>query len=411
MTNQQTNYSRWVEVDLGAIAHNVVQVRKLLDPGVKLLAVVKADGYGHGLVPVAWSVLLKGADMLGVTHPEEGVRLRKAGITAPVLIFRPSLPGEEELLAAYGLTPSVSSLEQATALSAEAQRTGRLWPVHLKVETGMGRTGFLPEELVRQADRLRSLPGLVWEGIYSHLAAAVSDPAFTREQYRRFCQVLKLLEEDGWRFRLRHICNSAAILLYPEMHLDMVRAGNLLYGQLPDRRLKNRLDLKDPWSFWTRVVHLQRVKKGATVGYGRTYRARRDTVLAVLPVGYSDGFGVDVTPHPAGFLDLVRVLVKTAGAYFGIPWGTSFVSIRGRSAPVVGRVGMELSCVDVGKLPDIEVGDPVRLQARRTVISAKVPRVLVGGEELPDGALWLHQEPAGLEMEHLRGDYLDDGEV
>ncbi len=381
MDNNRTNPARWVEIDLAAIAQNVAQVRRLLGPEVRLMAVVKADAYGHGLVQVSRVALSQGAAMLGVTHPEEGITLREAGIAAPILVFRPLLPSEEEAAIAFGLTPSISETEQARRLAAVCRRAGRALPVHLKVETGMSRTGFLPEVLRKEADGLFSLRELEWEGIYTHFAAAAGDPDFTRRQFRLFSGVVRDLAERGIYFPLRHACNSAAALLYPEMRLDMVRIGTLLYGQLPAGVASDPVGLKDAWSFWTRVIHMQRVRRGATVGYGRTYRVRRDTTLAVLPVGYSDGFGVDVTPRPSGLLDLAKVLVKTAGAYFGIPWGMQYVNINGRPAPVVGRVGMELSCVDVGKLPDIEIGAPVRLQARRTVLKASVPRLFTGVQE------------------------------
>lgn len=373
--------ARWVEIDLKAIAHNVEQVRMLLGPGVGLLAVVKADAYGHGLVEVSRVALARGASMLGVTHPEEGVALRESGITAPILVFRPLLPGEEGIAIAYGLTPSVSSLEQARRLSAAAERASRPVAVHLKLETGMGRTGFLPEALKREAAELFSLPCLRWEGIYTHFAAAATDPGFTRSQFRIFLDVVRYLEEGGVFFALRHVCNSAAALLYPEMRLDLVRVGTLLYGQFPAGIRGEPLDLRDAWSFWARVIHLQRLRRGESVGYGRTYRAKRDTTIAVLPVGYSEGFGVDVSPRPSGMLDLLKVMAKTAGAYFGMPWGTQYVSVNGTAAPVVGRVGMELTCVDVGKIPDIEVGVPVRLQARRTLIRSSVPRLFTGVQE------------------------------
>ena len=253
--------------------------------------------------------------------------------------------------------------------------------MHLKIETGMGRTGFSPEALRGVLDKLLSLPGLRWEGIYTHFAAASGDPNYTRRQYRIFNGVVEELRERGVDIPLRHVCNSAATLLYPELHLEMVRVGNLLYGQLPagvkENALPDGLRLKDPWSFWTRVVHLQPVRRGDTVGYGRTHRITRDTVLAVLPVGYSDGFGLDVTPRPAGVIDLLKVLAKTAGSFFGLPLGIHHVSINGRTVPVLGRVGMELTCVDVGKLPAVGVGTPVRLPGRRTAIRATVPRVCV----------------------------------
>lgn len=382
MDNEQADKARWVEIDLDAIAGNITAVRKLLGPEVRLLAVVKADGYGHGLVQVARVAVIQGADMLGVTHPEDGLALRQAGITAPVLVFRPLLPGEEEDAVKCGLTPSISSLAQAQHLSTAVARNGRQISVHLKIETGMGRTGFTPEALRSALDKLLTLPGLQLEGIYTHFAAASGDPNFTRHQYQVFDDLVQELHERGFHIPLRHVCNSAATLLYPELHLEMVRVGNLLYGQLPagikGHSLPGGLQLKDPWSFWTRVIHLQPVRRGDTVGYGRTYRAPGATVLAVLPIGYSEGFGLDVTPRPAGWIDLLKVLAKTAGSFIGLPLGLHHVSLDGRAAPVLGRVGMELSCVDVGKLPGVGVGTPVQLPGRRTVIKASVPRVYVG---------------------------------
>jgi alanine racemase len=382
---QAAGLASWVEIDLDAIAGNVAAVKGLLEPGVRLLAVVKADGYGHGLVPAARVAVARGAEMLGVTHPGDGVALRQAGITTPVLVFRPLLPGEEEAAVQCGLTLSVGSLPLAQHLSAAAGRSGRQAVVHLKIETGMGRTGFTPEALRGALDRLLTLPGLQLEGIYTHFAAASGDPNYTRRQYRIFNSVVEELREWGVHIPLRHVCNSAATLLYPDLHLEMVRVGNLLYGQLPadvkEHALPDGLRLKDPWSFWTRVAHLQPVRRGDTVGYGRTHRITRDTVLAVLPVGYNDGFGLDVTPRPAGVVDLLKVLAKTAGPFFGLPLGIHHVSINGRTAPVLGRVGMELTCVDVGKLPAVGVGTPVRLPGRRTAIKASVPRVYVAGRD------------------------------
>ncbi len=375
MERDRTNLARWLEVDLEAIAHNTAQVKQLLSPGVQLMAVVKGDGYGHGLIPAACAALARGADMLGVTHPEEGVALREAGITAPVLIFRPLLPGEEEIAVAFRLTPSLSDLEQAEHLAAAARRAGEQISVHVKIETGMGRTGFTPASFRDEAGRLLSLSELKWEGIYTHFAAAAGDPSFTRHQYRVFLELLDALAARGIRIPVRHVCNSAALLLYPEMHLDLVRAGTLLYGQLPAGIKSAPLVLRETWSFWARVIHLQRVPRSATVGYGRTFRACRDTVLAVLPVGYSDGFGLDVMPRPAGLWDLIKILAKLTGAFFGIPWGASYVQVNGRPAPVVGRLGMELSCIDVGKIPEVGIGTPVLLPARRTALSAAIPRL------------------------------------
>lgn len=382
MEGNWTTRARWVEIDLGAIAHNVGQVKQLLKPGVQLMAVVKANAYGHGALQAAKIALTHGATMLGVTHPEEGVSLRESGIDAPILVFRSLLPGEEEMVTAYGLTASLGNLEQAKRLSYAALRAGLQVSVHVKIETGMGRTGFTPASIRGSLDELLHLPGLRWKGIYTHFAAAARDPAFTTRQFQVFMELVHDLGRCGVRFPFCHVCNSAALLLYPEMHLNMVRIGTLLYGQLPGGIKNVPFVLRKTWSFWTRVIQLQPVARGATVGYGRTYQVHRDTVLAVLPVGYADGFGLDVVPRPAGLRDLVKVLAKIVGAYCGLPWGASYVRVNGKCASVVGRIGMELSCVDVGKIPNVEIGTPVLLPAKRTLLQEAVPRLYEGQEKV-----------------------------
>ncbi|MFY9273467.1 MAG: alanine racemase [Thermacetogeniaceae bacterium] len=364
---------RWIEVNLDAVGRNTRRVKEMIGDGVKLLAVVKGDAYGLGMVPVAHTVISQGADLLGVTNPDEGVILRNKGIDAPIFIFRPLLPGEEELVVNYQLISSISSLQQAERLSDKARIYGVKVPVHLKVETGLGRTGFLPSSIKEHADRLFSLPGLEWEGIYTHFASAAGDPQFTRQQFRLFQSVVEGLKKRGIQFPLCHVCNSAAALLYPEMRLDLVRIGTLLYGENPPG-VKDDLGLESTWSFWSRVIHLQKLEKGMMVGYGRTHRVSRDTTMAVIPVGYRDGFGVDVTPRPAGLIDLTKVVAKIVLGYLGFPVGKYYVEINGTPAPVLGRVGMELTCIDVGKIPGIEVGTPVRLMARRTVIRESIPK-------------------------------------
>jgi alanine racemase len=363
----------WVDVNLDAVANNTAEVKKYLGNDVRLMAVVKSDGYGHGMLSTARTVLAMGADALGVTHPHEGIALREAGIDVSILVFRSLLPGEEDDMIRYGLTSSVSSFEQAERLSAAAQRYGQKAVVHIKLETGMGRTGFLPKTLMDVTDSLFSLPGLEWEGIYTHFASAAADPSFTRRQFHIFNEVVQGLAKGGIDLPLRHVCNSAAALLYPEMHIEMVRVGTLLYGQFPAGVKDQRLQLQDTWSFWTRVIHLQEMRRGMTVGYGRTERLRHDTVIAILPVGYSDGFGVDVQPRPSGLLDLGKVIAKIILGYLGYPIGWYYVTVNGTQVPIVGRVGMELTCIDVGKIPDIQVGDPVLLNARRTVLRESIP--------------------------------------
>lgn len=366
---------RWVAVDTSALEHNLKAVKGVLEPATKLLAVVKADAYGFGAVETSRVFLKAGADYLGVTTLAEGLELRSHGITAPVLVMSPLLP--EELVAAVnaGLTLTASSYEGArfiAAASAEARRRTR---IHLKVETGLRRTGFLPADVVPAAREILSHGNLELEGIYSHLAEA-SHPSAAGKQFDCFKGVLRDLEGAGIAVPLKHICNSAGILAHPENQLDMVRIGTLLYGQFPFRAPRHNIVLKDPWTFVTRIVFLHHVPAGTAVGYGGDYKVKKATRLAVIPVGYADGFALTAVTRPKDLIDLARHIAKTVLAYVGRGSGEgTSVSINGHRAPVVGRVGMQLSMVDAGDIPGVKTGSLVHVQLRRPTAAARLARV------------------------------------
>ena len=369
--------SRWVEVDLDALAHNARLVKASLRPGTKLLAVVKADGYGCGAVEAAGTFLETGAEMLAVTTLDEGLELRRAGITAPVLLLAPLWRDEYPPALAAGLTVSVAAVETLEWLLDAVENYGAV-RLHIKVETGMGRTGLLPEEVPGVVRRLRNRPGVVIEGIYTHLAtAAGSDRDYVLEQYRRFEEALQLLQEIGEEIPLRHVCNSAAILKFPELHLDLVRAGTILYGQLPAPELKGWLPLADPWKLKARIIHLRQVTPGTSIGYARLYRTSRPTRIAVIPLGYVEGIGLEPQLRPTGAWDLLKVLAKNILAYLGISLGRSMALVGGRPAPLVGKIAMQLAMLDVGHLSNIHLGSVVEMRARRTTINALLPRVYI----------------------------------
>ncbi len=381
---------RWITVDAGALEHNLKAVQGLLQPATKLLAVVKADAYGFGAIEAARVFLKSGADYLGVTTLAEGLELRRAGITAPILLMSPLLPEELPPALSNDLTLTISSRAAAQAAVAAAVATGCRGRVHLKVETGLQRTGLPPQELVPVAEEILTGNQLHLEGIYSHLAEAAR-PQAAIKQLNCFQAVLSELEARAINIPLRHICNSSGLLTHPDWQLDMVRIGTLLYGQFPYQAPRRGLELVDAWNFKARVVFVHEVERGTPVGYGGDYIAKKPTRLAVIPVGYADGFALTAVSRPKNLNDLARHLVKTVLAYLGRgrDEGT-IVTINGEKAPVVGRVGMQLSLVDVSHLPDVKAGHEVTLSLRRPTASARLARVYCR-----DGLIYLIRTPSG----------------
>lgn len=374
--------TRWVEIDLDAVTHNYRQIRNSTGRETKILGVVKADAYGLGALEVARSLEKAGVDMLGVTTVEEGRQLREAQIAAPILVFGPFLPQELPAIERENLTITVAGKEQLQWLSDYAFSRRKV-KVHLKVETGMGRTGFWPQEIVAAARDVQANPGLVLEGVYSHLATAMwKDKRYARRQFDLFQKALANLEEAGINGLVRHICNSAATLDMPEMHLDMVRVGTILYGQYPSPALEGRLELRDPWAFKARVAYVRELPPGHSVGYGRTFKTHRTTRRALLPVGFTDGFQLEPVLKPVSLWEVFKGLVKLVLHYLNHPRVTPAVTFPGGCGRIAGKAGMQLVMVDVTGIPGIEAGTVAQLALRRTSVSAAVPRVYLEGAKV-----------------------------
>jgi len=317
------NHLTWAEVDLDAIAHNARSLKERAGEKTELMAVVKANAYGYGAVPVARTALENGASRLAVNRALEGVELRQAGITAPILILGYSLPGEAEAIVRWDLTPTVTTVEGALALSALSDRQGKVTPIHVKVDTGMGRFGLLPDEVVPFVRRISELPGLKLEGLFTHFAVADSaDKTYTRRQFGLYMQVVRQLEDAGFTIPLKHVANSAATLDLPEMHLDMVRCGIALYGLRPSDEVEPAIPLKPAMALKSRVARVRTLPPGSSISYGCTYTTTRPTPVALVPVGYGDGY---------------HRLLSNKGS----------VLIGGQRAPIVGRVCMDQFVVDV----------------------------------------------------------------
>jgi alanine racemase len=337
--------SSWnqVEIDLAALRHNFRQLRQLVGSGVGILAMVKADAYGHGLLPASRAFAQAGARDFAVAEVEEGVRLRQAGVTGRIVVMLGvDRQGAAEAVA-HELTPVVYDLEAVAALSAAAARAGRCQDVQLKVDVGMGRLGILPRDCARFLAGLARFPHLRLAGILSHFPLADDDdPRATAAQAEVFREVLARLPGDLGGGRPYHIANSAALLRFPGMHFDMVRPGIALYGSAPAPALLRppAPPLFPAMRFRSRVIQVKELPAGRGVSYGHRYVTARPTRLAVLPVGYDDGY--------------LRRLT-----------GRAQVLVAGRRAPVCGTICMNACMVDVTDIAGVRPGDEVVLLGRQ----------------------------------------------
>jgi alanine racemase len=324
-------------VDLAALEHNYRQLRSLCRPQVRMLAVIKADAYGHGLLPVGRRLAAAGVDYLGVGSLEEGLTLRRAGLTVPVLLLMGILPREAARAVADDLEVALFRRDVAQALADAARTQGKPARVHLKVDTGMGRLGLLPDEVLPFLDWLRENPQIEVLGLISHLAVAdLGDKVYTRQQLQDFTALLGEARQRGWPLPLSHISNSAALWEMPEAHLGLVRPGLMLYGSPPAPDRPPPIELKPVMAFTCQVLQVKRLAPGSSISYGRTYITPDWCDLAVLPVGYCNGYSR---------------LLSNRGE----------VLIKGRRAPIRGRVCMNLTMVEVTGIPEVKECDKVTL--------------------------------------------------
>ncbi len=328
----------WVEVDLDAISHNVVSLREHVGSGVRMYFVVKAMGYGHGAVETARAALSAGVDGLCVVTVEEARGLRDAGVICPILLAGGLLPGEAGEIVRLGVKVAVYNEEMARALSREAARRGCSVDVHLKVDTGMGRFGVPWDSAVGLGMRVRSLRGLNLEGLMTHFAMSDHhDKEFTRLQTRRFRQALDALARQGVKFEFVHAANTGAILDLPETHFNTVRPGLAVYGVYPSPHVSREVVLRPALSLKARIVSLKRLPEGHSVSYGRRYTCSTSEVVAVLPIGYHDGYRRRLGNR-------ARVLLSD-----------------GTVAPVVGGVAMDATMIRIENPSTVGLGEEVVL--------------------------------------------------
>ena len=331
------------EIDLDAIASNIKNIRNITNKNAKIMAIVKADAYGHGAVEVAKVLLYNGADCLGVAILDEAIQLRKNNIHVPILILGYTPEAKIEDVVKYDVTQTVFSYETAYQLSLSAVKLNKTAKIHIKIDTGMGRIGFLPNETaIEEIIKIASLPNIKIDGIYTHFSTADEfDKSFTLNQLKVFKDTIEKLEKKGISIPTKHCANSAAIMDLDNAFFNMVRPGIILYGMYPSNEVKKeKLNLIPAMSIKTHVSYVKEVEEGTPIGYGRTFITKRKSKIATVPIGYADGFQ--------------RIMTKGGR-----------VIVRNEYAPVVGRICMDQFMIDVTSIEEIKAGDEVIILGKK----------------------------------------------
>ena len=353
------------EIDLTAFRHNLQNLRKYLDPQTRIMAVVKADAYGHGAVPCARIAVESGAaNYLGAGVIEEGIELRENGLNAPILILGSIFPDEAEDLVRHNLATILCTQPLAQALSKEAEKQDKTVSVHIKVDTGMNRLGISPENLPALLDQVRNLKNLKIEAVSTHFSSADDeDLSVTQAQLEKFQTALTILQKEGVHTPIVHCANTSALFKFPESHFNMVRPGLILYGVLPSPSLRPVIDQGEnpfqPVMQWkSQIILLKPIAKNQPVSYSGSFTTQRDSLIATLPIGYADG--------------LHRMLSNKMD-----------VLIRGRRAPQVGNICMDMILIDVTDIPDVQAGDEVVIFGRQGDEMISVEELAVKGKTIP----------------------------
>jgi len=329
----------WVEINLDNLAYNIREIRKITKKDTLITAVVKANAYGHGSIEAAKIFLANGADRLAVATLSEAIELRKAKIYAPILVLGYIPKSQYPLAIKWNISQTIYNYESAKILSNISQDLGEKSIIHIKIDTGMGRLGFLPkDDSVEDIVKISQLPNLEIEGIFSHFSKADErDKGYTIYQFESFMDMVKKLDNRGVYIPIKHISNSAAIIDLPQYHLDMIRPGIMLYGYYPSEEVdKDRIVLRPAMTLKTKVSNIKKVPKGSYISYGGLYVTEKESKIATIPIGYADGFS--------------RLLTSKAEAF-----------VKGHRVPVVGRICMDQCMLDVSNVEDVDIDDQIVL--------------------------------------------------
>lgn len=341
------NKRAWAEVNLDAIASNMKEIRKITTATAKIMAVVKADAYGHGFLETAKTLLENGADCLAVAVLQEAKQLRSRGIDVPILILGATSTEAVEDILDFDVIPTVFSYEFAKELSYIAEKKDKIAKIHIKLDTGMSRVGFIAQNIDSSVDeilKISKLPYIEIDGIFSHFSTAdESNRTFTEIQFKRFTAVCTTLENSGLTIPTKHVCNSAATIMYPEMHLDMVRPGIILYGLYPSNEVdKTKIKLIPAMTLKAQLSMVKTVEANSEVSYGKTYITDKITKIATVPIGYADGYPRNLS-------------------------GRAKMVAQGELADVIGRICMDQCMIDVTNVNTINAGDEVTIFGAHTI--------------------------------------------
>ncbi len=337
-----TEKRAWADIDLDALINNISEIRRHVGEHTKIMGIVKADGYGHGYLEVAKTLIANGADALGVAFMDEAIQIRKCGIDTPILILGYTHPDYAEELIEKDIMPNCYTRDMAEAMSRAGQKLGKTGKIHIKIDTGMGRVGYRyseDEELnratVEEIIEISKLPNLEIDGLFTHFAVADDDDdEYTKMQYRRFSELCDRVKAAGVKVNLRHCCNSAGLMRFPEFHMDMVRPGIILYGLMPSDFVdKSILNLKPAMALKAKITNIKTVEKGTSVSYGRKYQSESpETKIATVSIGYADGYS--------------RILSGKAEIIAG-----------GKKCRQIGNICMDQCMIDVTNVNNINIGD------------------------------------------------------
>jgi len=325
----------WAEIDLNAVRDNLTCIKRLIKDKA-IMAVVKANAYGHGLCRISEVLIDEGVNYLGVATVDEALKIRKSGIDIPVLVLGSVLEEEADIAVRNNITLTLCDERLLEILSDFARRTDLKPKVHVKIDTGMGRIGVWHEDAAAFIKKVAEKKEIEMEGVYTHFSSAARDKVFTQMQIESLDKVLKEVREEGIEIKYTHAANSVAVVDWKDAHFNMIRTGIMLYGVYPKKNFKKKFRLKPVMNLKTKIVHLKDTPPGRSISYGRTYITQKPTKIATIPIGYADGYG--------------RILSNKAEAL-----------INGQYAKVVGMVTMDQTILDVGHIPDVKVGNEVIL--------------------------------------------------
>jgi alanine racemase len=373
----------WAEINLDNIAHNVREIKRITNKKTEIMGVVKADAYGHGVMETARTLLDNGVTRLAVSMLDEAIQLRQSGFRVPILILSYTDPRRAEEIILNDVIQTVFSVDLAEALSAAAVKLGRSVKIHIKIDTGMTRVGFMPGySAVKNVVNISRLPGIIIEGLFTHFASAdEKDKTYTYMQFEQFMSICSELSRIGVHIPIKHVCNSAAIIEFPEMHLDMIRPGIILYGLYPSNDVnKEEISLKPAMMLKADIILVKDVEKGTPISYGGVFITKKDSRIATIPIGYADGYS--------------RVLN-----------GKGMVLVNGEPAPVVGRICMDQCMIDVTDLKsEVKVGDEVVIFGKQGSREIKV-------EDLASQIGTVNYEVVCIVGKRIPRVYLKDGKI